>query len=58
MILITGATGSVGRQAVRHLLGMGAPVRALTRDPRAPGLPAGVDAVRGDLTDPSGLEVS
>ncbi|MGI5273886.1 NmrA family NAD(P)-binding protein [Nonomuraea sp. CA-218870] len=32
--LITGATGSAGRHVVAELIRVGAPVRALTRDPR------------------------
>ncbi|MGP4101524.1 NmrA family NAD(P)-binding protein [Nonomuraea sp. KM90] len=55
-VLVTGATGTVGRQVVRHLLGRGAKVRALTRDPAAAVLPAGVEVVAGDLTDAGTLE--
>ncbi|MFD7817972.1 NAD(P)H-binding protein [Streptomyces sp. NPDC059785] len=54
-ILVTGATGTVGRQVVAELLDRGHQVRALTRDPSKAGLPAGVEAVRGDLTDPDSL---
>ncbi|AHI00945.1 SDR family oxidoreductase [Kutzneria albida] len=54
-VLVTGATGNVGRVVVRELVRSGARVRALTRDPSAAALPAGVDLVRGDLTDPEGL---
>ncbi|MEU2160710.1 NAD(P)H-binding protein [Streptomyces chengbuensis] len=56
-ILVAGATGTVGRQVVAELLDRGHAVRALTRDPdRArTSLPAGAEAVRGDLTDPSSL---
>ncbi|MFG3495760.1 NAD(P)H-binding protein [Streptomyces sp. NPDC047928] len=53
--LVTGATGTVGRQVVAALLRRGEPVRALTRDPSTARLPAGVDVVRGDLTDPETL---
>ncbi|MEV8537295.1 NAD(P)H-binding protein [Streptomyces sp. NPDC051211] len=53
--LVTGATGSVGRHVVRELQERGHAVRALTRDPSTAGLPAGVEVVRGDLTDPKGL---
>jgi uncharacterized protein YbjT (DUF2867 family) len=53
MILVTGATGTVGRQTVSHLLATGAEVRALTRHPDAARLPGGVDVVPGDLADPS-----
>ncbi|PCG87904.1 hydroxylase [Streptomyces sp. WZ.A104] len=55
-ILVTGATGTVGRRVVEQLLERGEHVRALTRDPARAELPEGVDAVRGDLTDPASLE--
>jgi uncharacterized protein YbjT (DUF2867 family) len=55
-ILVTGATGTVGRQVVSQLLPSGAQVRALTRNPEAAGLPPEVEIVRGDLTDPEGLD--
>lgn len=42
MILVTGATGLVGRPLIERLLDAGAPVRALSRDPATAGLPAGV----------------
>ncbi|NBM16875.1 NAD(P)H-binding protein [Streptomyces sp. GC420] len=54
-ILVTGATGSVGRQVVAELVRRGERVRALTRRPDRADLPAGVDVVRGDLTDPDSL---
>ncbi|WP_018352374.1 SDR family oxidoreductase [Longispora albida] len=56
-ILVTGATGLVGRNVVRQLIEAGQPVRALSRDPQAAAklLPAGAELVRGDLTDPEGL---
>ncbi|MFF8957982.1 NAD(P)H-binding protein [Streptomyces sp. NPDC014894] len=53
--LVTGATGTVGRRIVQELLDRGRRVRALTRDPERAGLPAGVEVVRGDLTDPDSL---
>ncbi|KAB8194660.1 NAD(P)H-binding protein [Nonomuraea phyllanthi] len=55
-ILVTGATGTVGRHLVRHLLERGARVRALTRDPATAALPEGVEAVAGDLADTTTLE--
>ncbi|MDT7623612.1 MAG: hypothetical protein QOF99_4513 [Pseudonocardiales bacterium] len=55
MILVTGATGNVGGSVVRQLLDAGENIRALTRDPGAARLPAGVDVVGGDLADPSTL---
>lgn len=54
-ILVTGATGTVGRHLVGQLTDAGHPVRALTRDPAAANLPDGVDVVAGDLTDPATL---
>lgn len=53
--LIAGATGTVGRHLVQQLHDAGQPVRALTRNPAAAKLPAGVDVVAGDLTDPATL---
>ena len=52
MILVTGATGKVGRHLVDGLLGAGAEVRALTRDPAAAKLPAGAEVVLGDPGQP------
>ena len=54
-ILVTGATGPVGRHLVRTLVERGADVRAITRKPDDAGLPDGVDVVAGDLTDASTL---
>ncbi|MFF3555893.1 NAD(P)H-binding protein [Streptomyces tsukubensis] len=59
-ILVTGATGNVGRLVARELAGRGVPVRALTRDPAkaaaAPaGFPSGVEWAVGDLARPGGL---
>ncbi len=53
MLLLTGATGLVGRPLLRRLTAAGAPVRCLVRDPRR----LGSDRVRvqialGDLADP------
>jgi uncharacterized protein YbjT (DUF2867 family) len=55
-ILVTGATGRIGREVVAGLLAARAEVRALTRDPAAARLPAGVEVVPGDLTLPESLE--
>ena len=55
VILVAGATGNVGRNVVSELLGAGAEVRALTRNPDGADLPIGVDAVRGDLSKPDSL---
>jgi uncharacterized protein YbjT (DUF2867 family) len=56
VILLTGATGNVGRQVVSQLLGTGAAVRALTRNPDSAGLPDGVDVMRADLSVPYTLD--
>ena len=55
MILVTGATGTVGRQTVSLLLATGAEVRALARHPDAARLPGAVEVVGGDLSDPGTL---
>jgi uncharacterized protein YbjT (DUF2867 family) len=54
-ILVTGATGNVGRNVVRRLVEAGAEVRALTRSPRTAVLPERVRAFAGDLTRPDSL---
>jgi hypothetical protein len=51
-VLVTGATGNVGRPLVAGLLADGARVRALTRNPAAGSFPAGVAAAGGDYTAP------
>ncbi|SEN75714.1 NmrA/HSCARG family protein [Bradyrhizobium sp. OK095] len=50
-ILVTGATGTVGRSVVEQLVKRGADVRALVRDPAKASFPASVTAVKGDLLD-------
>jgi len=54
-ILVTGATGNVGRNVVEQLVNRGADVRALVRDPSKASFPAGVDVVQGDLLDVDSL---
>ena len=54
-ILVTGATGTVGRQVVEQLVKRGAEVRALVRDPSKADFPAGVTSVQGDLLDVDSL---
>ncbi|MEV0621382.1 NAD(P)H-binding protein [Nonomuraea sp. NPDC050404] len=54
-ILVTGATGTVGRSLVRQLLQAGQQVRALTRSPERAALPPEVETVKGDFNDPAGL---
>jgi len=54
-ILVFGATGTIGRIVVHHLIQRGASVRALVRDPSKADFPAGVEVVKGDLLDPDSL---
>jgi uncharacterized protein YbjT (DUF2867 family) len=54
-ILVTGATGAVGRHLTATLVASGAQVRALTRKPGDADLPDGIEVVAGDLTDASTL---
>jgi len=56
-VLVTGATGKVGHAIASALLDRGDQVRALVRDPKraASVLPAGVEPVRGDATEPESL---
>ena len=55
VILVTGATGKVGRNVVAQLLEAGAAVRALARDPGSARLPAAAEVVPGDLSRPETL---
>jgi uncharacterized protein YbjT (DUF2867 family) len=55
-ILVTGATGNIGRRTVDHLIDLGAnDIRALTKNPARANLPDGVTAVTGYLGDPDSL---
>jgi dihydroflavonol-4-reductase len=56
--LVTGATGKVGNAVAGALVRRGDEVRALVRDPAraAAVLPADVEAVKGDVTEPATLE--
>jgi dihydroflavonol-4-reductase len=58
--LVTGATGKVGHAIASALLDRGNQVRALVRDPKraASVLPAGIEPVRGDVTDPESLDAA
>ena len=58
-ILVTGATGSIGRMVVDHLWARGATeVRALTVDPDRAALPDGVEAVSGSVRRPGSLDAA
>lgn len=59
-VLVTGATGKQGGSVVRHMLGKGWKLRALTRDAKSKAAKAlndnGVEVVHGDLEDASSLD--
>jgi uncharacterized protein YbjT (DUF2867 family)/ketosteroid isomerase-like protein len=54
-ILVTGATGRVGRHVVDGLRAAGATVRALVRTPDLAGLPPDVELIQGDIYDPAAV---
>jgi len=60
MILVTGATGAVGSELVRHLTRKGVPLRALARSPEKAKSRLGpaVEVVRGDFDRPESLNVA
>jgi len=57
-ILVTGATGRVGRHVVEQLVKRGAKVRVLTRDPSKADVPTGVEVAKGDLLDIDALRAA
>jgi len=57
-ILVTGATGRVGRHVVQQLIDRGADVRVLVRDPAKADVPAGVEVAKGDLLDVDSLRAA
>jgi len=57
-VLVTGATGRVGRHVVNQLVQRGAKVRVLTRDPSKANVPAGVEVAKGDLLDIDALRAA
>jgi uncharacterized protein YbjT (DUF2867 family) len=55
-ILVTGATGNIGRRIVDRLIDLGAnDIRALTKNPARAKLPDGVTAITGYLGNPESL---
>jgi uncharacterized protein YbjT (DUF2867 family) len=57
-VLVTGATGGVGRAVAGQLVKEGALVRAASRNPAAADMPAGAEIVTGDLNDPTSMEAA
>ena len=58
-ILVTGSTGTIGSQVVQRLAGESARIRALIRDDSSKAkLPAGVEPVRGDMTDVASMRTA
>jgi uncharacterized protein YbjT (DUF2867 family) len=59
MILVTGATGTVGGELLEQLVAQGEPVRAFTRDPGKLGQHGGhVEVAVGDLDDPETVDAA
>lgn len=58
MIVLTGATGTIGRELVRLLAQAGQPVRALSREPPRDAAGDGVEWRQADLADRSALASS
>jgi uncharacterized protein YbjT (DUF2867 family) len=56
VVLVSGATGGIGRILVDELQRAAVCVRALTRDPRRAELPAGIEVVAGDFAAPESLD--
>jgi uncharacterized protein YbjT (DUF2867 family) len=57
-ILVTGATGRVGRHVVSQLLKRDASVRVLVRDASKASFPANVEVVQGDMLDIDALRAA
>jgi uncharacterized protein YbjT (DUF2867 family) len=55
-VLVTGATGNVGRALTAQLVSAGVPVRALVRDASTSRFPEGVEVAEGDLAVPGTVE--
>src|SRR4051794_41934859 len=52
MILVTGATGAIGRPLVNELVSMGEQVRAITHHSTPAGLPRDIELIEGDFSRP------
>jgi len=57
-ILVTGASGVIGSQVLSFLDPKAVEIRALTRSPETANFPAGVTAVKGDLSDVEGFRAA
>jgi uncharacterized protein YbjT (DUF2867 family) len=55
VILVTGATGTVGREVVAQLLAQGQPVRGMSRNPAGAKFGPRVEMVQGDFADADSL---
>src|SRR4051794_40363869 len=55
-ILVTGATGNIGRQVMAQLRAANVPVRGLSRNPEKAEFSGGIEVVPGDLTAPDTLD--
>ncbi|MFE7170453.1 NAD(P)H-binding protein [Streptomyces sp. NPDC057616] len=58
MILVMGATGTIGSEVVRQLAARGEKVRALSRDPATARVPAGVETATGHHRDRASVEAA
>lgn len=59
MILVAGATSTVGRELIKRLAKLGLPVRVLVRNPTKANInKVGVEAVTGDLAKPETLDAA
>jgi uncharacterized protein YbjT (DUF2867 family) len=55
-VLVTGATGNIGREVVAQLRATGCRIRAMSRSPQSANLPDDVEVVRGDPAAPETLD--
>ncbi|MFJ4785191.1 NAD(P)H-binding protein [Streptomyces sp. NPDC088794] len=58
MILVTGATGTIGSEVVRQLAARGEKVRAQSRDPAGARVPSGVETAPGHHRDRASVEAA
>ena len=58
LILVTGATGEIGRELIPQLVVAGQQVRALVRDPGRADFDSVVEVVRADLQHPDTLDAA